>query len=35
MTAESLGRNCTVFFKQAEARPDGRLGFDLNCSEAE
>lgn len=23
---------CTVFFKQATARPDGRVGFDLSCS---
>ncbi len=35
MMAESGGRICTVFFKQAEARADGRLGFDLSCTEAE
>ncbi|MDH3337182.1 MAG: hypothetical protein OER22_04970 [Gammaproteobacteria bacterium] len=23
--------SCTVFFKQAGARPDGRVGFDLSC----
>ena len=23
---------CTVFFKQANARADGRVGFDIYCS---
>lgn len=23
---------CTIFYKQATARPDGRIGFDLTCS---
>lgn len=26
------GVNCTVFYKQAKPRPDGRVGFDLSCS---
>jgi hypothetical protein len=26
------GVNCTVFYKQATPRPDGRVGFDLTCS---
>ena len=26
------GVNCTVFYKQSQPRPDGRVGFDLNCS---
>lgn len=26
------GINCTVFYKQAAPRPDGRIGFDLSCA---
>lgn len=32
VTIPTAGGDCTVFFKQAKRRDDGRVGFDLSCS---
>jgi hypothetical protein len=32
MSVEAGARMCTVFFKQAVVRADGRVGFDVNCA---